>query len=116
MPRDAAPSLSDAELLRALKALADPTRFRIVQAVAAAGELTCGQATLSSEVSQATISHHLRLLVEAGILVRRVQGTQSFTSVNHALVGRIAALLPARLAPTAVRSVLGEARDGHSTR
>lgn len=94
---------SDDDLIKVLKALADPTRFRMVQAIAGAGELSCGQATDLFDVSQATISHHLRLLVEAGILVRRVQGKQSFTSVNHALLGQVGALLPTRLAPGATR-------------
>jgi len=40
-----AQEISDQDIVRALKALADPTRFRMVQEIAAAGELSCGQLT-----------------------------------------------------------------------
>jgi len=100
MGRDATTSdLSDDDLIKALKALADPTRFRMVQAISAAGELSCAQATELFDVSQPTISHHLKVLVDANVIVRRTQGKQAFTSVNHALLGEIGAALPVRFAP-----------------
>ena len=89
--------ISDQHLVRALKALADPTRFRMVQEIAAAGELSCGQLTERFDVSQPTISHHLRLLTEAGVLVQRTEGKHHFTSVDKKLVARIASLIPTRL-------------------
>src|SRR5260221_4367456 len=95
--------MDDRELVRALKALADPTRFRMVQEVAAAGELSCGQIAEHFDVSQPTISHHLKVLADADILVRRSQGKHHFTSVNQALLKQLTALLPARLSPGAKR-------------
>ena len=89
--------MTDEQIVRALKALADPTRFRMVQEIAAAGELSCGQLTERFDVSQPTISHHLKLLQEAGLLVRRAEGKHHFTSVDRKLVARIAALIPSRL-------------------
>lgn len=88
---------ADDALVRALKALADPTRFRMVQAVAEAGELSCGAMTDLFDVSQPTISHHLKILVEAGILERRTEGRHHFTSVNRALLAELGAELPLRL-------------------
>ncbi len=85
-------------LIRALKALADATRFRMVQEIAAAGELTCGQVAEHFDVSQPTISHHLKILFDAGIIRQRPQGQHHFTSVNQALLDELTRLLPARLA------------------
>ena len=92
-----AQEISDQDIVRALKALADPTRFRMVQEIAAAGELSCGQLTERFDVSQPTISHHLKLLQDAGLLVQRTEGKHHFTSVDKKLVARIAALIPSRL-------------------
>jgi ArsR family transcriptional regulator len=89
--------LSDGELVRALKALADPMRFRIVQEIAEAGELSCGAVTERFDVSQPTISHHLKILLEAGLLVQRTEGKHHYTSVNRALLTSLVALLPRRL-------------------
>src|SRR4051812_40905081 len=90
-------SMNDRELIRALKALADPTRFRMIQEIAAAGELSCGQIAEHFDVSQPTISHHLKILTDADILTRRSEGKHHFTSVNHALLSRLIELLPGRL-------------------
>lgn len=89
--------LTDQDIIRALKALADPTRFRMVQEIAAAGELSCGQLTERFDVSQPTISHHLKLLSDAGLLVQRTEGKHHYTSVNKKLVARLVELIPERL-------------------
>jgi ArsR family transcriptional regulator len=94
--------VSDKELIRALKALADPTRFRMVQEIAEAGELSCGEVAARFDVSQPTISHHMKILLEAGLLVQRADGKHHYTSVNGALVASLALVLPKRLStPTA---------------
>jgi ArsR family transcriptional regulator, arsenate/arsenite/antimonite-responsive transcriptional repressor len=84
-------SLSDeraAELERVIKALADRHRLRIVNLLLRAG----GEPVCVCEVqpllglSQGTVSHHLKLLVEAGIVARKTRGTYSyFTLVPGAL-------------------------------
>jgi ArsR family transcriptional regulator, arsenate/arsenite/antimonite-responsive transcriptional repressor len=89
--------LSDRELVRALKALADPTRFRMIQEIAQAGELSCGEVTERFDVSQPTISHHLKILVDAGLLVQRAAGKQHYTSVDRARLHDLVATLPKRL-------------------
>src|SRR5580700_110536 len=93
--------IDDREVVRALKALADPTRFRMVQEIAEAGELSCGEVAERFDVSQPTISHHLKILVEAGLLVQRTEGKQHYTSVNHARLNGLVALLPKRLSAAA---------------
>jgi len=101
---EATHEISDQDLVRALKALADPTRFRMVQEIAAAGELSCGQLTERFDVSQPTISHHLKLLQDAGLLIQRTEGKHHYTSVDKKLVARLAALIPSRLDAAPKRS------------
>ncbi len=95
--------VDDKQLVRVLKALADPSRLRMIQEVSAAGELSCGQVKAHFDVSQPTISHHLKILTEAGILTSRQEGKHHYISVNHALLNEIAGLIPIRLAPEAKR-------------
>jgi ArsR family transcriptional regulator len=94
----AAGEIDDAAILRALKALADPTRFRIVEEVARSGELSCGQVVERCEMAQPTISHHMKILTDAGLLATRSEGKHHFVTVNHDLVDALAEALPRRLA------------------
>jgi ArsR family transcriptional regulator len=61
------------QFLQVAKALADPQRFAILQRIASdPGELPCKTLVEELTVSQATISHHIRELSEAGLIhVRR---------------------------------------------
>ena len=96
--------VSDATLLLALKALSDPTRFRMIQEISEAGELSCGEVAERFDVSQPTVSHHLKVLMQAGLLVQRTEGKHHYTSVDQALLANLMAELPKRLAgPTAKR-------------
>jgi len=92
------PTLDDAVVVRALKALGDATRFRMTQEIAAAGELSCGQVAELFDVSQPTISHHLKILTAAGVLTVRNEGKHRYTSVNRTLMVALGQLLPVRLA------------------
>jgi ArsR family transcriptional regulator, arsenate/arsenite/antimonite-responsive transcriptional repressor len=97
--------IGDRELIRALKALADPTRFRMIQEIAQAGELSCGAVADRFDVSQPTISHHLKILLDAGLLVQRTEGKHHFTSVDRTLLANLVAVLPKRLgAPTSAKA------------
>jgi len=89
----------EARLVRALKALADPKRFRMARELARAGELSCGQVGELFSLSQPAISHHLKILTDAGILTVREEGQHHFISVNQDIVRELSAILPARLAP-----------------
>jgi ArsR family transcriptional regulator len=62
------------------KAMGDPTRLRLLSMVAAAdgGEACVCDLTESFDLSQGTVSHHLGLLVKAGLLTRTKRGTWSY--------------------------------------
>jgi DNA-binding transcriptional ArsR family regulator len=98
------PVMEDRELLRVLKALGHATRFRMVQEIAAAGELGCGEIAERFAVAQPTISHHLKILTDAGVVSIRRAGQHGFCTVNRDLIARATALLPDRVAPRRARS------------
>jgi DNA-binding transcriptional ArsR family regulator len=62
----------DLELATVLHALSDPIRLKIVASLADDNEWTCGSFDLP--IAKSTKSHHLRVLGEAGIVSRRVDG------------------------------------------
>jgi DNA-binding transcriptional ArsR family regulator len=76
----AEPSAADFELPRVLAALADPHRLATVRFVARYGESWCSRIMQDTglEMSKSTFSHHLRILREAGIITKRIQGTKSY--------------------------------------
>ena len=71
----------------------------MVQEVAAGGELCCGEVAKRFDITQPTISHHLKVLCVAGVLSVRNQGKHRYISVNQPLLSNLASLLPARLMP-----------------
>jgi ArsR family transcriptional regulator, arsenate/arsenite/antimonite-responsive transcriptional repressor len=90
-------TLDDATLVRVLRALADAKRFRMVQEIAAAGELSCGELAQLFTLSQPTISHHLKLLTESGVLAMRREAQHGFATVDRELVAEVAKVMAARL-------------------
>ncbi|MFZ5477338.1 MAG: ArsR/SmtB family transcription factor [Myxococcota bacterium] len=95
--------MDDRQIIRILKALAEPNRFRMVQAIAAAGELSCGEVGTHFNLSQPTISHHLKILADAGILDTRREGQHAVMSINHQVLEQALALVPSRLQPNETR-------------
>lgn len=93
----AAPSLSraDAEATAALfRALADPHRVQIVNLLVTQGEAVCVcDFTGVLGISQPTTSHHLKKLVQAGLLDREQRGTWAYYSLNHDAMARLAAVV-----------------------
>jgi ArsR family transcriptional regulator len=61
-------------VIKITKALADPTRFRILQAIAATEESSCGALAARFPITQATCSQHLKILTEAGLIAMRREG------------------------------------------
>jgi ArsR family transcriptional regulator, arsenate/arsenite/antimonite-responsive transcriptional repressor len=66
------------ELAARFKALADPTRVALVNRLAAADEVCVCDLTDAFELSQPTISHHLRVLREAGLVEASRRGTSAY--------------------------------------
>jgi ArsR family transcriptional regulator, arsenate/arsenite/antimonite-responsive transcriptional repressor len=56
------------------KALADKTRLRIFEAISASKHMNCGEIVSMRGVTPATVSHHLKILSEAGLIACRREG------------------------------------------
>ena len=82
-----------ADLATVLKALADPVRLRLVSIIGASGEACACDFPALLGKSQPTISHHLSLLVSAGILEREQRGKWAWFSINQARVDEVRAVL-----------------------
>lgn len=63
-----------AQVEKISKALADETRLAIFEEIAARPEITCGEIVSQHGLTAATISHHLRVLQDAGLIECRRQG------------------------------------------
>ena len=66
--------LTPQHVMKITKALADPTRFRILQAIAHAQERCCGDLARDFPITQATVSQHLKVLTDAGLVEPRRAG------------------------------------------
>jgi ArsR family transcriptional regulator, arsenate/arsenite/antimonite-responsive transcriptional repressor len=75
------------------KALSDPARVRIVNLLASAGEAVCA-CNLNEPVglSQPTVSHHLKKLVDAGLLAREQRGKWAYFSLRPDAIEKLAAV------------------------
>jgi ArsR family transcriptional regulator len=63
-----------AKLEQISKALADQTRLMILEAVSGRPEMTCGEIVELRGVTPATVSHHLKVLQEAGLIACHKSG------------------------------------------
>ena len=92
-----APALSEEQAIetaRVFKALADPHRVRIVNLLATSPDPVCVcEFTAPLGLSQPTVSHHLKKLVDAGLLEREQRGTWAYYSLRHDALGGLAAAL-----------------------
>lgn len=98
-PLDAA-ALSDKEAeatARLFKALADPARVKVLNILATSREPVCACEFISAlGLAQATVSHHLKTLTEAGLLDRAQRGKWAYFSINPEVAAQLAGLVELR--------------------
>ncbi|MCG8925056.1 helix-turn-helix transcriptional regulator [Lentzea sp. CC55] len=84
-----------AELALMFKALGDPVRLRLFSMIASRpeGEVCVCELTPAFELSQPTISHHLKLLRQAGLVDSERRGTWVYYRARPETAGRMAAML-----------------------
>ncbi|MEU6416768.1 ArsR/SmtB family transcription factor [Streptomyces spiralis] len=85
-----------AELAKVFKALGDPVRLRLMSMIASrgeGGEVCVCELTPAFELSQPTISHHLKLLRQAGLIDCERRGTWVYYWVLPGVLDRLAAFL-----------------------
>jgi DNA-binding transcriptional ArsR family regulator len=117
------PAAEDLQLPRVLAALAEPSRLLTVQHVARSGESCCSEVMQEAglAMTKSTFSHHLRILREAGVLTKRIQGTKGYTSLRKAdldrrFPGLIDAVIDAESQDLYLERTRGSASPANSTR
>ncbi len=79
--------------VRLFAALADPTRLAIVRQLAGDGEVCACDFTACCDVSQPTVSHHLKVLREAGVVSAQRRGTWIYYRLEPTMLGRLSSLV-----------------------
>ncbi len=76
------PSANEIRITQVLHALSDPLRLEIAKRLAAQPDCPCSR--LGGSVSKSTLSHHLKVMREAGVTHTRVVGTTRLVSLRAA--------------------------------
>lgn len=95
LTRDAiTPSQAD-DLARSLKAIADPARLRLISIIASSeGQEACVcDLTDALDVGQPTVSHHLKVLADAGFVTRSKRGTWAYYALVPGALDSVSRLL-----------------------
>jgi DNA-binding transcriptional ArsR family regulator len=74
------PDTEQLDLLDILHALSDPTRMTIVSTLRAGPERACG--TFGVDVAPSTLTHHFRVLREAGVIRQREDGNKRWSALR----------------------------------
>ena len=67
-------TLKEIDAVQIAKALGDPTRFSIYRQIAQGDEVFCGEVCDRHSVSPGTVSHHLKILTDLGLIKSRKEG------------------------------------------
>lgn len=81
------------ELVKISKALADENRFKIFSLISEKGEIACKEITSYFNLTQPTISHHLKVLMDSGLVDVRREGQWGYFSVNKSAISKFSNLL-----------------------
>lgn len=76
-----------------LKALSDPARLRLISLIASNGEMCVCDLTEPLELTQPTVSYHLKILTTAGLVHREQRGKWAYFSVDNAELAHVSHLL-----------------------
>ncbi|MFD0417706.1 ArsR/SmtB family transcription factor [Streptomyces sp. NPDC127108] len=94
------PTKDEIKLVEILHALADPVRLAILARLAESGRESCSGISETIDVHQTTMSHHYRVLREAGLTWTTVEGRSRYVSLRRDdLDERFPGLLDAVLTP-----------------
>ena len=79
----------DYSCIQVFKALADETRFKILQEIAQNEEICVCKLIEKFEIAQSKLSYHLKLLLEANLIKVKPQGKWNFYSINSSLLTEV---------------------------
>jgi ArsR family transcriptional regulator, arsenate/arsenite/antimonite-responsive transcriptional repressor len=81
------------DIVKIAKALSDITRVRLLKEISCKGSISCGDAEKIAELSQPTVSHHLKILTDAGLLNADKNGRHITVTVNKKALKEFAAII-----------------------
>ena len=98
LTREPLSAAAAADLARTLKAIADPARLRLLSLIAAheGGEACVCDLTEPLGLTQPTVSHHLKVLVDAGLLTRDKRGVWAYFTLVPGALDSLADVLSSR--------------------
>jgi ArsR family transcriptional regulator len=79
--------MDHAQVEKISKALADETRLRIFEAISRSRHMNCGEIVAMRGVTPATVSHHLKILSEAGLIACRREGQFVYSEAVPETIG-----------------------------
>ncbi|MDD5041732.1 MAG: metalloregulator ArsR/SmtB family transcription factor [Candidatus Peribacteraceae bacterium] len=91
---------TDSELARLTKALGHPARVRIIQFLAKSSSCMCGDIVDELPLAQSTVSQHLKMLKEAGLIRGDVDGPRVCYCIEPAALARLKELIADLPSPT----------------
>ncbi|AXG77676.1 ArsR/SmtB family transcription factor [Streptomyces paludis] len=105
-----------ADLAKVFKALGDPVRLRLLSMIAsrAGGEVCVCDLTPAFDLAQPTISHHLKLLKQAGLIDSERRGTWVYYRPLPQMTDRLAAVLTRPAGASAAESPSAESPSAGS--
>ena len=81
--------IADEKLATQLKALSHPARLKIIELLADRGECVCGEIVNVLPITQSTVSQHLKILKEAGLLIGTIDGPRSCYDLDRKLLANL---------------------------
>ena len=81
------------QIVKIAKAHSDKTRVKMLREIAKKGSISCGDAEEIASLSQPTVSHHCKILTDAGLLISEKIGRHVIISVNKKAVEEFSSLI-----------------------
>jgi DNA-binding transcriptional ArsR family regulator len=96
------------ELISAMAVIAEPTRLRIMGIIASRGSMCAKDILPEFNITQPTLSHHMSLLIENGLVLVRKEGRKAIYQVNHKMIDGLSDLMSSLNEPP----VTGSSEEG----
>ena len=86
--------MNEEKLVKVYKALGEATRLQIIKVLSSGTHMACMEMTDELEInSNSTLSHHLKILIDAGLITVRKEGTYRYYSLNDDIIEQYAPAL-----------------------
>lgn len=86
--------MNDEMAVKVYKALGEPTRLKLVKTLASAPQMACQDIVDKLNIqSNSTLTHHLKLLTDCGLLVMEKEGTYRYYSLQRDVLKKYAPIL-----------------------